>query len=556
VTPTIHVDDERWTRSGPVSVRGRAFRDDELLAGDALCAHFEPVGSLEAFAAALDGLNGFFAVAVDLADALLVGVDHVRSIPLLYAPAAGIASDDAAALVDRLGAEPDDPLAESELLVSGSVLDNRTLVSGLLTVRPGEAVRLDDGGATTRRYADYRPRPADGAAGDAGVCLAEAVDAAFDRFARVIGDRQVAVALSGGYDSRLVVTELAARDLDVLAYSFGRPDVEEARIARDVATALDVPWAFAEYSTERWGQWYRSAEREAYVEGAFTYDSIPNYGALPALSELRGRGVIDADAVCTSGQTVAGMSEDPPRELETGTPTQTDLIDALVRYWSRWEWENPAFEAAVRTRITGMLSGEAITSAADAFARFERWKWADRHVKYFLAEVREYDFHDLAWWLPLWDREVVAAWAAVPSAKRREKQLFRALVDRRFAAVAGLDRATATAMTTETNLPTFAGRVVDRAAERIVDSPIAPLLRGLYWRLQRRRSAYGDHPLGWYGIVPPDLFVQLYSGREDIHAFQTLATVGRASFVDGTVTDPPRDGVLSVPYTGAARGRQ
>lgn len=241
-------------------------------------------------------------------------------------------------------------------------------------------------------------------------------------------------------------------------------------------------------------------------------------------------------------------------ELEKPAPTRADVRDAVRRYWRRWEWANPAFDEAVRERIDASVPPGEPSSLAEAFAQYERWKLRDRHVKYFVADVRQYDFFGLDWWLPLWDRAVVDAWAAVPFARRRGKRLFAEVVDRRFAAVAGMDPVDATALTVEAEAPTFLGRAVDRAAETVVEGPLAsvltPVLAPLYWRLARFRSAYDEHPLGWYGIVPPDLFARLYSGREDVHALQTLEAVGRASFVDGTVVDPPREGVLSVPYTG------
>jgi asparagine synthase (glutamine-hydrolysing) len=567
--------DRPWTvaetTAGRVSVRGRAFAGETLLDGTALAAHFGDAAALDGpdplaeFAAALDALNGFFAVVVERPDETFAGVDHVHSIPLVYAPAEGLVSDDARRLADRLGAGGYDPLAESELLVSGNVLGDRTLVPGLRALRPGEAVKLVDGEAERTRYAAFEPRTDEGV-DDGGALerLERAVDAAFDRLSTVVGDRQVALALSGGADSRLVATELAARDHDVVTYSFGTSGNEDVRVAREVAAALDLQWEIVAYSTDSWREWYVSPERAAFVDRAFTYDSIPNYGTVPALSELRDRGVLDDDAVCSSGQTVAGVSENVPAAFETPAPDADDVVDAVLEYWARWGWENPAFDRVVRERIAAAVadggepaadgSAGEIDSFSTAFAAFERWKHDERHTKYFVADVRQYDFFGLDWWLPLWDREVVAAWANVSVADRRRKRAYADLVDRRFAAQTGLDRAAATAFTVESEAPTFAGRLIDAAAERVVDSPVAPYLRGVYWRLQRARSDYGDHPLGWYGIVPPELFARLYSGREDVHALQTLEAVGRASFVEGTVTDPPRDGVLSLPYRGGGSG--
>ena len=539
-----------WNEFDGVTVCGFAFDGETLLSEQSLCTHFADVETLSGFADALDALDGFFAVALEGEDGLFLGVDHVRSIPLLYAPEAGLAGDDAAGIRKRLGDPPNDPLAESELLAGGTVLDNRTLVSDLFTVRPGEAVELRDGEAETERYFEYCPTGGTGVGDrEARERLHEALDTAFDRFVDFVGDRQVALSLSGGTDSRLLATELARRDCDVLAYSFGRPDCADVTVAAEIAAALDIPWTFVEYTMEGWREWYCSPEREAFVAVTTTDDSIPNYGLMPALAHLREVGLLDDDAVCTAGQTVVGMSENVPDQLTVPEPTVDSLRDAIVDYWARWQWDNPAFDRAVRERIADSVSAE-VTSLESGFSQFERWKMADRHVKYFIAEARQYDFHGLSWWYPLWDRELVAAWEATSFSDRRGKQLYTAVADERFTDVAGVSPAAAAGTVAGTAAPSLAGRAFDGVAETLADSPIAPLIAPVYWWLQRRRSTYGDHPLAWYGMIPPDLFARLYSGREDVHTLQTLDAVDRASFLDGTVTDPPKDGVLSLPYDG------
>jgi len=551
VTDVVTASHRTWHQSGAVAVTGVAFHGDELLSGPSLATCVGNVETLTELAESLDTLNGFFAVVIERDDTLLLGVDHVRSIPLLYAPDAGLAGDDASTLRERLGDPPTDPLAESELLVGGTVLDNRTLVDGLYTVRPGEAIELRENGVAAERYADFCPTDETGVGDrDARERLHGAIDAAFDRFASFVGDRQVALSLSGGTDSRLLATELARRDCDVLAYSFGRPDCADVTVAPEVAAALDIPWTFVEYTMDGWREWYCSPEREAFVEATTTDDSIPNYGLMPALSHLQETGIIDDDAVCTTGQTVVGMSENVPDQLTVPDPTDASLVDAILDYWSRWQWENPAFDRAVRERVADSFSAE-VTSLQSGFSQLERWKWADRHAKYFVAEARQYDFHDLSWWFPLWDRDIVAAWEVTPFPDRKGKQLYKTVADERFAEVAGVSSAAAAGTVAQASAPSLAGRAFDGGADVLADSPIASLVAPAYWWLQRRRSAYGDHPLAWYGMIPSDLFAKLYSGREDIHAFQTLDTVGRASFLDGTVTNPPDDGVLSLPYDGS-----
>ncbi|GGL55793.1 asparagine synthase-related protein [Halocalculus aciditolerans] len=535
----------RWARDGTVRARGRAFRDGSLLSASDLAAHVAGVDSLDAFAARLDELNGFFAVVVESDEKQFAGVDHVRSIPLWYAPEAGVVTDDPQAVRERAGNPGHDQYAENELLVTGSVFDGRTLYDGIYTVQPGEAVELDGGDVTRRRYFEYHPRT-DESVGDADASARfdDAVDRMGDRLSEVVGDRQAVVALSGGNDSRLVATLLAERGHDVLAYSFGPPDHRDVVTAKRVADSLDIPWEYVEYTTQLWRDWYCSDERARFVAEHGALDSITNYGLLPALSALRERGLVDGDAVCFSGQTVAGTSERVPPHVDKPNPGVEDIVDAIVAYERRWQHDDPSFAERFRDGVRARLPDPEISTVPEAFAAFEHAKWNGRYVRYFVADVRQYDRFDLDWWLPLWDREFVDAWSDVPFAARRERHEYTQAGARKYADAAGISVQEAVDMAAKPTSKSRVGSVVEWGAGHVEGTPLAPLLAPLYWRFQRSGDDYENHPLGSWGVLPREVFEALYTGREDIHAFQTLAAAGRADYVEGWVRDPPENGVL------------
>ncbi|GGL55781.1 asparagine synthase-related protein [Halocalculus aciditolerans] len=542
---TMNRSTREWTREHGVAVRGRAFRDGDHLTGSDLAAHVAGVDSLDAFADRLDELNGFFAVVAESGEKTFAGVDHVRSIPLWYAPEAGVVTDDPRAVREELEELTTDAHGLRELLVTGTVFGGRTRYEEVYTVRPGEAVELAAGEVSRTRYARYWPRT-DARAGDDGVL--DRIDAAFgragDRLSEVVGDRQAVVALSGGHDSRLVATLLAERGHDVLAYSYGRPEHRDVVAAKRVADSLDIPWEYVEYTTQLWRDWYCSDERARFVAEHGTLDSIPNYGSLPALSALRERGLVDDDAVCLSGQTVAGTSESVPVQLDAQTPDGDDVVDAVVAAAAHWRYDHDAFDRRFRDGIRARLPDAEISTVPEAFAALEHAKWDSYHTRYFVADVRQYDRFDLDWWLPLWDREFVDAWSDVPFAERRGKRAYATAATRRYAAAADVPLSDARALAAAPETPSSVESIVERLADRATGTPLAALLAPLYWRFRRSRGDYDDHPLGWWGIVPRALFDALYTGREDVHSFQTLAAAGRADYVEGRVRDPPKRGVV------------
>jgi asparagine synthase (glutamine-hydrolysing) len=67
----------------------------------------------------------------------------------------------------------------------------------------------------------------------------------FERLIRRAQGRTIAVPLSGGYDSRLIVLMLKRLGYrNLLAFSYGLLKDEESCISRAMARSLDIQWQF------------------------------------------------------------------------------------------------------------------------------------------------------------------------------------------------------------------------------------------------------------------------------------------------------------------------
>jgi asparagine synthase (glutamine-hydrolysing) len=441
-------------------------------------------------------------------------------------------------------------VARAELLTSRLVGDRWTLVDGMRSVRAGEAVALREDGASVRWEAvdANAPSPTTRATGDAaaaGARLEDALATAAERTVRYADGRTIAVPLSGGYDSRLLLTVLAETGYDdLVAFTFGRPGIPDVERAEEVAAALGVRWEFAEYTTDRWREWYDTPDARAFRERYFEYESVPNYGMLPAVEDLRAEGRLGDDVLFCPGQTSHGMSSyEPPASFDSDTVGPGDVAAYFVdRRFTLWDWSDETFERALRDRIASTL--DPVESLASAYHAGERWRWRNYITKYLLQDGRQYEWTGDDWWYPLWDAAVVDAWERVPREHRAEKRLTERVADRRFAAATGGDPAATPEGVSATG--PFGG-LLDGVVDQVSASAFGPLLAPLYWRAVRSSEGYDDHPLAWWGIVPRPVFERCYSGRESVHSFQSLAAAGRVSLDgDGAVYEAPEDGTVEL----------
>ena len=541
----VHVADPvGWVRGDDTTVRGTAFDDGERYDAAALHDRFAGVDTVDAVRRAVESLDGFYAVVRVVDGTVVAATDHVRSVPLFYAPDLGVVSDSARWLRERLDAPSMDAVAEAEYLTTTYVTGNETLYPGIRTLRAGELLVLDASGTVrTERHWTYAPRAsADDPAStptDRLVALDDALVAAFERCLAVADGRPVAVPLSGGYDSRLVASMLVRLGYDdVRTFTYGQADCADVRVAEVVAANLGLPWRRVEYTPDDWFRWFNSAERAAYYERADDFDAIPNLGAWPAVGELLDDGWLPEDALVVPGQTVVEIADHLPNRLladeatgggtasaDAGDVTTDDFVESVLdRHYVHWNRDaelDRTFAARIRSVVDGLCDPTDLTSA------YASWEWQERQAKFLCSDGRIYDHWGLDWWFPLWDPAVAAAWGAFPATARANKRRYVEFVETLYADVADVTPSEAArTQATDSRLTASVARLRSAAA----DSPLADLLRPLYRSYRTRTDTRASGPFGHLGVLSQSQFERRYAAERSHHTFRALEAVGRMSF--------------------------
>ena len=513
-----------WAASGSTYAIGQAYTsgDRHLLRAIEIAQRLDGVTDRGAWLTDVASLNGSFAVVGRYSCELRAAVDRVRSFPLFYALDRETTriSDHALELVpsNRMPVLNDECLLEFRH--TGYVTGEETLVQGLRQIRAGHALLHDTGTADPEQVCYYEFRHRNVANGDDEELTSQLLgvhERVFRRLLDDVGDRQLVIPLSGGYDSRLIgysLRELGARN--VLCYTYGVPGNWESKISCELARHLGFQWTIVPYSATNWRAIGKTPAFERYFSEAGNFASLAHVQDWPAVQALVAEQKIARDAVFVPGHTGDFLTGGhiPKWFAKRRYVDADELLQSIFdAHYSLWDWPRHAagemrriFSKRVE-RVVGSVTTGTVDQAADVF---ESWECQERQAKFIINSVRVYEFFGFQWRLPLFDAELMDFWSRISLGERLHRRLYFQFVHR-------YQRLPVTEANTDR------GAVLG-AAVHLIDAgglrPIAKRLRDRFRKTVWRRQYTSD--LAWFGLVDPDEFRRRYTGRENAHAFFVL----------------------------------
>ena len=338
--------------------------------------------------------------------------------------------------------------AAIELLLSGYVMDSRTIRMGVSQVQPGEVLHWRGGEVGPDRH--YRFLRAEASA-EGPDSLTETLDATmdkvFDRLARQFAGQRIIVPLSGGLDSRLVVAMLKRHGhRDLVALTYGGPGSAEADTSRAVADALSIPWMFIPYADGEWDPVMATPEMRAFWEYAGQGASLPHLQDYLALQQLRrldpGLEAVFFPGVV--GDMIAGVwtpssilfreysSRQPGKVHATEGPVDVRAVCdwLLASKYDLWPARKDEF-GAIERRMGSFFADVTFTDVHNSATAFDLFEFENRQARYLANSVRAYETHGFGWWLPLCDDTLMDFFLTVPTDLRKLKRLYATWMRRR-----------------------------------------------------------------------------------------------------------------------------
>ncbi|WLQ16647.1 asparagine synthase-related protein [Hahella aquimaris] len=187
--------------------------------------------------------------------------DRLGLFPILYRHHSNqlTVTSDRGVMLELLGDEAQiNPQAMLDLLAFGQVMDEQSIMRGVTQLRASRCFHFSsDGQLQLRDFSPYRLQKVRCATLNEAVdAFVGAVDKCFQSSSRV------AVSLSGGLDSRLILAAALKLGHKPVAFSYGCPDSSDMRIARDIAESHGLPFFAGDMrGSDRWASMKRIALR-------------------------------------------------------------------------------------------------------------------------------------------------------------------------------------------------------------------------------------------------------------------------------------------------------
>lgn len=501
-----------WTEAKAFFFRGYFVVEDTCYRGSAaieyLCGQLETLPAK----AVLERLNGVFSIIWEREEEILFAVDRLRGLPLFYTAEGKDLwiGDDMQALSYALPAPSGDALeqegyASTKLFVPGK----GTLLRGVFQVRASTFCRFfrADGSVMESEYYHMHHRDF---WEDTDVQLQrfhEAYHTAGRHLARALDGRTAVVPLSGGADSRMVLSMLKEQGYEkVLCFTYGCPGNREAEISRQVAESYGYPWTFIPYTVQLWKELRAAPELEEYERFASAYSSTPHLQDFPAVREMKRKGLLPPDSVFVpghSGDMLAGSHITP--EFLGETLSREAFLGTIE---SKFFMEPPS--QALWSEISAGFPPCDETDMEELAAQSEWFNTQERQAKFIVNSVRVYEFFGYEWLIPLWDHALFSFWSHIPIPQRYQRRLY-------FMAVEGPKIASTNDASVRKSLAASARKL---PGVRTLLRRTARLMR--YWRSPLMIERL--FPLGPYGkgcfCEPPLFDVNYLLCRQEIRRFE------------------------------------
>lgn len=365
--------------------------------------------STENIASQAQQLIGHFSFVLIRDNQALCISDITRTHPILYQQSSNgdiHIADNVGGLSSANLVKLSDPLV-TNFLSTGYTLDNSTLYQNVFQVTSAELCCISHNSGIKRyQYWDYLVQHKNNPAVDFSNCLNTVNELLFSvgkSMSKALSGATAVVPLSGGYDSRLILSLLLEQKHErIICYTYGAPGSPEIKFAKRVAEKLSVKLIVIVYQSEFFDQMVDVQELENFFHTAAAGSSIPHLQDFYAVKYMKKNNLIPRDSVFVpghSGDIFAGTHIEKDVKL-------TDGSDVLSSYlFKKHFWLN---KPAINTDLPHVSFDRPVYSI------MENWSWKERQSKFIVNSCRNYEFFSYDFYLPLWDIRLASYFKNIP----------------------------------------------------------------------------------------------------------------------------------------------
>jgi len=427
----------QWHQEGGIYTTGYLFDPDGKVCRNAdLCAYFANIETESDFRQKLLSANGTFSVIIQKEQSSLwMAVDRLKYFSLFYRIKNGnlfICNE----IMDLY--EPDEPKElDKESFIAfrglGYALGNKTLLKDVFQIQAGEYLVYNEGKIVCSFYHRHFSEIKNISFSEAKEQLKSILQNVGKRMAEFLGDRQVLLALSGGFDSRLIACLLKKESMkNVLCFTYGKKEGNpEWKRSQAVAEKLGFQWLFVDYTLVDDLGYYRRKHFIDYYQYAAQYVakfSVTQYFAADYfINEMK----ISADSVYMPGHGGDFFSGRHFRPyMQNYRSISTIAKDLQV---SNFHVGGLVELTGKEKNLIKKLIQSGLANITPLFHNIENWELKEREAKYVFNFNKTWEYWGIGSYMPLCDTELMDFFISLPFEYRLNQKLYKAVLSELFA---------------------------------------------------------------------------------------------------------------------------
>ena len=434
----------RWFQNENSFFKGYIQLDDyTVLRDDMAVSFFCNCSSFSDFKNKLKNCYGCFAIALMKSDTVWAATDIARSIPLYFSADCSFISDSSECIRKKMNIDKDaySPIRLLEMYEISYILGTNTCYDMIKQLDLGMAMECKNNSIALSYYYTHTSEIVQRDEGEIFALLQAKTNKMLDRIVSVVGNRQICISLSGGYDSRYLACSLKEYGINnVICYTYGRKDSFEVQQSKKVADALGYKWLCIENSDDEVKKIIKDNNYFEYcTEHDFTI-YIQNYVAVKKLIDNK---LIPEDSVFLTGlcnDMTTGAYIPSEEKVQKYSKSITGVADYIV---DTSFFQFPITDEARRLYVEDIVELLKMKNInVNDYCSFIKasisLETGGIHSRWYLNMNRPHEFFGKEWLLPCWDRELLDFWYSVPINYRINQSLYEEYVTRILASKYGV----------------------------------------------------------------------------------------------------------------------
>ena len=353
----------------------------------------------------LNNLPGFFSFIAQKGELKVACVDRIRSFPILYDKKKNQFLYGKKIQQIKFKKKDLENDALKLFSLSGFTPNNLTLKKNLFQLEAGDLIllnkkKLEKVNILTNR----KKRLSKKSRNELFREFDNNLNKVFKRLKKIYKNYKFVLSLSGGYDSRLILSKIIENGFsNFYLITYGAKNNYDSLIAKKICKELNLKLTTIEFNKKFLRKNFNLISRKLYWKQSHNFTSLPNMQEYMVLKYLISNKLIDNKCVFLNGQTGDFLSG----EHLSKSNSKNEIIDRIIKKHFNLDTSvkiNGEIKILIRKSINYHFKENKKLKENKLKEYF--WEWKERQAKYVVNQQRTYEFFNQAWYLPFWDKEI------------------------------------------------------------------------------------------------------------------------------------------------------